>query len=322
MLLKSALGLASPEGRNGRLSILIFHRVLTEPDLLLPEEPDVARFDLLMRWVAEWFNVLPLNEAIAALCAGALPPRAAAITFDDGYANGYHHALPVLQRYGLSATFFVATAFLDGGLMWNDMLIEAVRLASTSLCLETDIEGIGTVRIGSPDEKRCLLARLLPTVGMLPLTVRDEIVAKFVAASKILLPQDVMLSSGQLRALRAAGMLIGAHTMNHPCLLACSNDEAEHEIMASRAKLESILDEPVDLFAYPYGKPGKDYDTRHIDLVKKLGFKAALSTCWGSNSVESDLYQLSRFTPWDRKRWRFGLRMLGNFYHDSEELAS
>jgi peptidoglycan/xylan/chitin deacetylase (PgdA/CDA1 family) len=317
IFLKSALNLASPGGRRGRLSILIFHRILPAPDPLLPEEPDVARFDRVMGWVAGWFNVLPLNEAVAALRTGTLPPRAAVITFDDGYANACSQALPVLQRHGLTATFFVTAAFLDGGLMWNDTLIEATRQA-TGTWLETGVAGIGRARIGSLDEKRSLLMRLLSVVSLLPLTERADIVANFVAASGASLPQNMMLTPAQLRSLRAAGMLIGAHTVHHPCLLACSDAEAEREIQDGRARLEAILGEAVDFFAYPYGKPGKDYAARHIEIVKRLGFKAALSTCWGSNSAGSDLYQLLRFTPWDQKRWRFGLRMLINLLHTSQ----
>ncbi|GHU08821.1 polysaccharide deacetylase [Betaproteobacteria bacterium] len=312
-MLKSILSLASPQGYRGRLSVLIFHRVLAEPDPLLPDEPDVVRFDMLMRWVAQWFNVLPLDQAVASLRAGTLPSRAVAITFDDGYANGHQLALPILQRYQLSATFFVATANLDGGLMWNDMLIEAVRHAPGSW-LDTGVEEIGVVRVGTLDEKRALMTPLLQTVALLPLPERSEIVKRLVAASGVVLPQEMMLNATQVRAIYAAGMVIGAHTVNHPCLRACADDEAELEISEGRARLEAIIDDQVKLFAYPYGKPGKDYDARHVAMVEKLGFEAAFSTSWGSNLASADSYQLLRFTPWDRKRWRFGLRMLGNLF--------
>ena len=54
------------------------------------------------------------------LLKGDLPARPAVITFDDGYADNRTVALPILQAHGLTATFFVATGFLDGGRMWND----------------------------------------------------------------------------------------------------------------------------------------------------------------------------------------------------------
>jgi peptidoglycan/xylan/chitin deacetylase (PgdA/CDA1 family) len=117
----------APSGARGRLSILIFHRILAAPDALLPDELDAARFDAVCGWLRRWFNVLPLDEAVRQLAAGDLAARALSITFDDGYADNHNVALPILARHGMCATFFVATGFLDGGRMFNDTLIEAVR---------------------------------------------------------------------------------------------------------------------------------------------------------------------------------------------------
>ena len=127
MLLKALFHLMSPGGARARLSVLIFHRVLPEPDPLFPDEMHARRFDVLCGWLTSWFKVLPLDEAVARLKAGTLPARAVCITFDDGYADNHHVALPILRRHGLVATFFIATGFLDGGRMWNDTVIEAIR---------------------------------------------------------------------------------------------------------------------------------------------------------------------------------------------------
>ena len=66
------------------------------------------------------------------------------------------------------------------------------------------------------------------------------------------------------------------------------------------------------LFAYPNGKPGEDYLPRDVALVRELGFDAAVSTAWGASGHGSDPFQLQRFTPWDRTKARFGLRLLRN----------
>lgn len=80
-----------------------------------------------MRCVKSNSDVLARAEAVRALAEHRLPTRALAITFDDGYADNHDVALPILRRLALPATFFTATGFLDGGCMFNDIVIEAVR---------------------------------------------------------------------------------------------------------------------------------------------------------------------------------------------------
>ena len=83
MVLKGVASLLAPGGPRGRLSILIFHRVLPRPDPLFPDVPDGRRFDEVLSWISDWFHVIPLDDAVVRLRSGTLPSRALAITFDD-----------------------------------------------------------------------------------------------------------------------------------------------------------------------------------------------------------------------------------------------
>ncbi len=310
---RTAFSLASPGGERARLTVLIFHRVLARPDPLFPDEMHAERFDQLCGWIARWFRVLPLDEAVCLRAQGRLPARALAITFDDGYADNHDVALPILRRHGLNATFFIATGYLDGGRMWNDSLIEALRATSLSaLDLEPLGVGLGRYALGSLDERRVAIQAILSVVKYLEPAHRLEVVGRIAQLAGVTLPDDLMMSSDQLRAMRAAGMVIGAHTVNHPILLKLPAEGMRQEIRRSRDTLQQLLDEPVDLFAYPNGKPGVDYDQAAVDIVRAEGFAAAFSTVWGAVSRQSDDFQLPRFTPWDAGRSRFGLRLLRN----------
>jgi peptidoglycan/xylan/chitin deacetylase (PgdA/CDA1 family) len=123
------------------------------------------------------------------------------------------------------------------------------------------------------------------------------------------LPNDLMLMDEQVRELQKAGVEIGAHTVNHPILCNLSTDEAREEILESKQNLEEILGSSVRLFAYPNGRRGEDYDSEHAELVRSLGFRAAVSTHPGAAGSETDAYQLPRFTPWDKKPVRYLVRM-------------
>ncbi len=306
--------LSSPfmrQGRAARLSILIYHRVLPKPDPMRQWEPDAHEFERQMALLADHFNVLPLVEAVERLKSGRLPRRSICVTFDDGYTDNAEIALPILQRWCIPATFFISTAFLDGGCMWNDTVIESVRMASGP---ELDLSSIGLGRytIDNDSQRRQAVSQLLSALKYFPLNERLERVARIADSVPAVLPERMMMTSGQVRALSNAGMDIGGHTVNHPILTSIGHEAARDEIAQGKEELTGITGLPVRIFAYPNGKPGQDYQCDHIDIVRSLGFEAAVSTSWGVANQAADLYQLPRFTPWDKKPERFMLRLMQN----------
>lgn len=311
MLFKPLFHCMSPAGAGGRLSVLIFHRVLSEPDPLFPEEMHARRFVEMCGWLASWFNVIPLDQAVLRLKAGSLPARAACITFDDGYADNRHVAVPILQRHGLTATFFVATGFLDGGRMWNDTIIETIRGCQAPV-LDLSPVGLGSHALGSVAERQAAIASLIGQIKYRPVQERISLTEELPGLALVQLPQDLMMTSQEVRAIRHAGMQIGAHTVSHPILARLTDDQARQEVGDNKRFLEQLLGERVGLFAYPNGKPGEDYSPQTVDVVRSLGFDAAVSTQWGASSMGDDPLQIKRFTPWDKTQLRFGLRLLWN----------
>jgi peptidoglycan/xylan/chitin deacetylase (PgdA/CDA1 family) len=303
-MLRTSFRLISPAGARARLSILIFHRVLPEPDPLLPWDPDAARFDEILRFTARHFNVLPLRDAVERLRSGTLPAAAACITFDDGYADNVTVALPLLQRYGISATFFVASAFLDGGRMWNDDVIEAIRIAPRGTLDLGDI-GLAAYEIGDPTSRVNCYAEILRSIKYLAPERRGEVAQEIARRTNVATTPALMMTSAQLRQLHDAGFEIGGHTNTHPILEKLSDRAAERDIVDGKDRLESLLGSRLGLFAYPNGVPGKDYSTRHREMVRRAGFSAAVSTSMAAVRSGADVYQLPRFLPWGRTRGRF-----------------
>lgn len=315
-ILRGLLELGSPAGPRARLSVVIFHRVLPQPDPLFPGEVDAARFATICGWLKDWFQVLPLDEAVSRLAAGTLPARALAITFDDGYADNRHVALPILQRHGLPATVFVATGFLDGGCMWNDRVIEAIRRTKAAhVTLRGALAAVDALPLGTVEERRAAIASVIGAIKYLPPPERLQAADALCEQLDAPPPTDLMMTSDEVVQLRRAGMQIGAHTVSHPILARLGRDEARREIEQSKHTLESLLGERVGLFAYPNGKPGEDYSPQSVALAREVGFDAAVSTAWGAARRSTDPFQIPRFTPWDRSRPRFGARMISNLWN-------
>ncbi len=295
------------------LSILIYHRVLARPDPLFPGEVDAALFERQLRLVKSFYAPLPLSEAVQRLQDGSLPPRAACITFDDGYADNAQVALPLLQRHGLHATFFIATGYLDGGQMWNDTVIEAVRQAPGPQ-LDLREHGLDCLPVASLAQRQAAIAALLGRLKYLPFAQRQQLALQIRRQAGAAAGPPAMLSTVQLRQLQAAGMGLGAHTASHPILSTLPDHAAQRDIADGKHRLEDLIQAPVTLFAYPNGKAGRDYGAPHVAMVQKLGFQAAVATDWGvaRPGAGLDLLQLPRFTPWDRGRLAFLWRLRQN----------
>ncbi len=267
-----------------------------------------------MRALRRYFAPLSLVEAADRLVQGDLPPRAVAVTFDDGYADNASCALPILNKYHIPATVFVSTGFLNGGRMWNDSVIEAIRQYDRET-LDLRHFNLGTYATGDMRDKIQAIDSILRAIKHLDPKVRLEIVRDIEKCGGDL-PQDLMMDDGQVRSLADGGVSVGAHTVNHPILASIPFELAQQEISESRATLESLVQREVVEFAYPNGRPGEDYHQEHRDLVASMGFRAAASTHWGVAAASSDRFQLPRFTPWDRTEARFVVRLLLHYRNE------
>ena len=304
------LALAAAGALERRLSVVLFHRVVTQPDPLLIYEPDPRRFAEQLAWLQASFHILPLPEALERLYNGTLPAGALAISFDDGYRDNILNALPVLQHYDLPATFFVTSGYLNGGMMWNDRVVEALRYWPTS-ALDLTRHGLGVHHLGSG--RALVMEQLLQAMKYRAYPERDAIADELYTRSGAP-PMRMMMDAQEIRRLRAAGMTIGGHTANHPILHAMSRAGAEREIAENKTTLEAILGEQLELFAYPNGKPFRDFDGREIEILRDSGYRYALTTSDGTADRHTPAFQIPRFTPWDLRRERYLARMLLNYF--------
>lgn len=296
-----------------RLSIFAYHGIWDTDDVCRDEAISVEQFDWQMRLLSRVFNIIPLKQAIAAMENGTLPKRAVVLTFDDGYENNLSVALPVLQKYRVPATFFITASAVQQGVMWNDLVKEAIYRCDKA---ELNMPELGLEQVGicSTAEKSELIDQLLEKLKAMRLQQQREAVALICQRTGITPERRLMLTEQQLRQFASTeGVTVGCHTFYHPMLSVCSQDEVMADLQASKAYLQEIVGEPVDYFAYPYGKYGKHFFAEHVNLVVKAGFKAAVTTDWGVNEPDDSYYLLKRFTPWDNNPVKFFLRMCLNY---------
>lgn len=299
--------------RQPRHHTLIFHRVLEQTDPMSPNEPTAAWFEQLIRMLTANFELIGLAEAVDRAAASRLSGPSISITFDDGYADNYRVALPILEAFGAPATFFVASGFIDGGRMWNDTIIETVRRLAPGPH-EFDLPDDTVLELSDWDSRRRAAAAVITAWKHLPPAERQSRVDRLARRTPDL-PDGLMMTTGQLRALAATpGATVGGHTRSHPILASLSPGEARDEIEGGKRDLEMLLQRDLTLFAYPNGRRDRDYHAEHAELARQAGFTAAVATDWGTLDAATDRFAIPRFTPWARNLDRFALDLVRCHY--------
>lgn len=280
---------------------------MPEPDPLRPWEIDKERFRNHMEWISGVFNVIPLSDAVENLKNGTLKRGSLAITFDDGYLDNATEALPILKEFGFHATFFCTSAWLDGGLMWNDQVIESIRLWPEKR-LSIDHLGINSLSVETLEEKNKAIEKILPKLKYLEHSMRQELAMSLISRFDDV--PELMMDRKHLKLLQEQGMEIGGHTHSHPILSQLDDTSLELELAINKKTLESAIESPIKLFAFPNGKPGLDFDDKQIPSIRNAGYLASLTTAPGTASSATNLFKLPRFTPWDKHRSKFLARMI------------
>jgi peptidoglycan/xylan/chitin deacetylase (PgdA/CDA1 family) len=269
----------------------------------MPDETDAELFRHHMQYLAAHFTVLPLPVAVDQLRRGALPRLAAVITFDDGYASNYTVARPILQGFGFSASFFVATGLLGNGQMFNDTVIESIRRCPYTH-LDLTALGIGQYELIDTPRRVAAISTLIGRLKYLPMPERSETARRIAELAGGGLSTRLMMNPDEVAQLHRDGMDVGCHTVNHPILANLSAEAARSEIDGSFAFIRELTGKKPVSFAYPNGRPGRDYHAEHVEMVRRAGFELAVSTATRGASPSDDLYQLPRIGIWSATDWK------------------
>jgi peptidoglycan/xylan/chitin deacetylase (PgdA/CDA1 family) len=280
----------APQLERGAL-IFVFHRITDLPNPFRSGLP-VELFDQLCRHLAQHYTVLPLADLDARRASGS---SSVAITFDDGYADNYRLALPVLRRHGLPATVFITTGCMEGrNLLWTSRLAWTLEHGTAAGDLVSLRDR--TLQLSTREDRLHVLEILKQELKALDHVEREEILAELAAAMGGVdfsgLRRE-MLTWEQLAEMEAAGFIAGAHTISHPILAREPRERVRQEITGSRDELEGRLRRKVDLFAYPNGGP-TDYDEQTIEEVRQAGFRLACTMAFGANNAAVSPFELRR----------------------------
>lgn len=287
--------------------ILAYHRIspLTNDPQLLAIEP--RRFEEQIRALMDHFEIVALDDLLVGSNVKDAPnaPRLA-ITFDDGYADNYRTAAPILRRLGLPATFFITVGQLEGeSEFWWDEL-ERVFLEPGALPQRLNLKGgrmgrtwdLGPYREYDADEEVTWrswdvrqrsrptsrhaiyadLSFLLTRLGSKERTRLMNVILEWSGLDRIVRESHRIMTRAELKALNEMpGMTIGSHTVTHPFVAALDESDLFKELHESKIQLEQLTGGAICYFAFPYGTHAS-LGTSSSRALQASGYLGALTT--------------------------------------------
>ncbi|KAF1075764.1 polysaccharide deacetylase family protein [Methanogenium sp. MK-MG] len=319
--------------------ILLYHRVATldtDPQLLSVTPEHFSRH---LEYLSEYYNPISLSELQRAMEVGKIPDKSVVVTFDDGYADNFQNAKPILEKYGIPATVFVTSGYvgserefwwddLERLLLLPDQLPDQLELTINGKTWNWDLtrdpekiikQGHETkskswnVTLSSDPDPQYTVYRDLHKL-LKPISHEEQesilsILAEWSGVSGTGRATHRSLSLKELNQLDRGRLIeIGAHTMTHSMLSMQPEAAQKEEIIQGKLSLERMLGHQVHTFSYPYG--GKiDFNKTTVKIVRKAGIDTACAN-YGSTFIKKvDPYRLPRVLvrDWDLQVFSYNI---------------
>jgi peptidoglycan/xylan/chitin deacetylase (PgdA/CDA1 family) len=276
--------------------ILTYHRLATNHDPFFPALP-VDIFARQVSYLSKYYQLVDLSQLLKWMQNGnPIPPNAVVLTFDDGYRDNYDLAFPVLQQYRAPMTLFLTTGFLDRrDVLWNDKVCFALKYTKhRQLIIPWDQKQ--HYNLETESQRLASMHEILWVLRHISHEDRLRYIEELLTALEIRdfgFLWESMLTWDHVRQMHARGISFGAHTVTHPILSRVSLDQARQEIRQSKQAVETELQTPVELFAFPVGTR-VDFSRDLKTVVQEEGFLGAVTTVFGTNTAATDRFELRR----------------------------
>jgi peptidoglycan/xylan/chitin deacetylase (PgdA/CDA1 family) len=289
--------------RNNNLSIILaYHRILPKDsnDILFIQPGmyvTVETFEKHMAFISKNFKILSLED----LADHHRLKNACMVTFDDGWADNYDYAFPILKKYGIPATIFLSTNLVGKKEWpWTDRIAYYIHSIPVNEFVHTwkailrkiQLEYFGSDL--SAQDKRIIREHVINYMknldNLMILSVMEELDKAMSNQKDCLMKTGPWLTWDKVMEMMKAGISFGSHTHNHLILTRIPFQQAREEIALSQRILSEKMGKTVTTFCYPNG----DFNDDTMQIVEESGYKIAVTTRRGSINESSNLLALNR----------------------------
>lgn len=305
----------------GGALVLMYHSVRDEPQLHansigIDITHSTAVFQKQMEHVSRKYSPVTVDDLLLFLGGQKkIPLNCVAVTFDDGYADNVETAAPVLNHFGIRASFYVTVNCIETGKPpWPARL----RYVFATTKKPAWVDPLGCAReLRDSAQREIAFLLACDHCAAMAGDVQEKAVQAIergLDTEPLGASQVPMLTWDQARKLSESGHIVGSHTLTHPNLAYVQEDELSLELMESRRKLEKGLFAPVVHFSYPCPALEPHWTERTVDMTRKAGYLTAVTSSSGMVRSQDNPLFIRRFpvpTQMDEFIWGLECSFLG-----------
>jgi peptidoglycan/xylan/chitin deacetylase (PgdA/CDA1 family) len=277
--------------------VLMYHRFGARN---VPGAVPSREFAEHLQYLTKHYTVVSIPTMVAHLATGKpLARPMAAITIDDGHRDAYEVAFPILKRFGVPATLFVVTGFLDRLCwLWTDQvrhMFDGNNARKSRFSLGSEFLELFGGRIDEAGTRFTAADFIADRLKQMPEAVKNRALQALADALDVKVPASpppeyASVTWEHARELDRNGVAVESHTVTHPILTNVSTDQLAYELTESKARLETELDRRATVFCYPNG----NWTPSVCQAVKRAGYAYAVTTTTGFNEPGVDPFALKR----------------------------
>ncbi len=300
--------------------VLMYHRIADAEADVWNIAVSPRNLEEQLKFLKGTGRVVPLASIVRQVRKKWIRKNSIAITFDDGYADNFYAAKPLLEKYDLPATFFIPSINIgkQKEFWWDEL--EQVLLythelpASVSIVIEGNKIEFDLGEESKLNDEIISKHHAWKAYEEPPLTLRCDMFLKIWEALKPLPERQQQNYLQTIRGLAGCNIsarpeyqcmiieqlkqsgenklfTIGAHSSTHAALALHDKDYQEKELISNKVFLEKILNKKVEMLAYPYGS----FNADTISAAMDAGYTAAFTTDEESVSNKTHSYRIGRF---------------------------
>ncbi|NHN27441.1 polysaccharide deacetylase family protein [Flavobacterium jejuense] len=269
-------------------------------------------FENFIQYISTHFNVISLDDFYAKKFKKNT--LNIALTFDDGYANNYEYAIPILEKYKVPANFYITTIHSQANYLWADYIDLVSHISQKTTINFNGIQFMKNKKsefISNGISLKSILKTLSYEKIEVIYTIFEEEWTEI--QKKSLNDYWQLMQLKQIEEINKNKLFtIGAHSSTHTNLIRIPIEEAKNEILQSKNILEKICKQQIDEFAFPFGY----YTNELIDYCLEIGFKKILLVDYNNINEKNNVFTQNRFVinPYITLENQIAYLLRGSYY--------